>query len=78
MHELQVYHVELEMQNEELRRAQQTLAEALVCARVGNGTRHLGLTSVRERAEQLQRKLTVTSRPGVRTTISVQIPLSPV
>lgn len=43
-----------------------------------DGSHHLGLISMRERAEQLRGKLTVTSRPGGGTLISVRIPLSPV
>jgi PAS domain S-box-containing protein len=39
------------------------------------GTHHLGLTSVRERAEQMNGTLTITSRSGCGTTLLVRIPL---
>jgi PAS domain S-box-containing protein len=39
------------------------------------GSHHLGLTSMRERVEQLDGTITITSRPGAGTTISIQIPI---
>ncbi len=41
-----------------------------------DGSHHLGLTSIRERAEHLQGTLKITSRPGGGTTIAVQIRMS--
>jgi len=38
------------------------------------GTHHLGLTSMRERVEQLGGKLTITSQVSNGTTIAIQIP----
>lgn len=42
-----------------------------------DGSRHLGLISMRERVNQLQGTCTITSRPESGTTISVQVPLPP-
>ncbi len=39
-----------------------------------DGSRHLGLTSMRERVAQLDGKITIDSRPGAGTTISIRIP----
>ena len=40
-----------------------------------HGSHHLGLTSMRERVEQLRGTMTINSRPEWGTTISIQIPL---
>jgi PAS domain S-box-containing protein len=39
------------------------------------GTHHLGLTSMRERVEQLDGTLTITSKPAGGTTLSIHVPL---
>ncbi len=40
-----------------------------------DGARHLGLTSMRERVKQLEGTITIESRPGAGTTISIRIPI---
>jgi signal transduction histidine kinase len=43
---------------------------------VGDGKRHLGLISMKERAEILEGSLDVLTAPNLGTTIQVQIPIS--
>jgi PAS domain S-box-containing protein len=76
IHELEVYHIELQMQNEELRQAQQALAEARDRYRDLYDLAPMGYLTISEKGMILQANLTAASKLGVRGRTLRQHPFS--